>query len=505
VNQRRWGAVLSYVNIILTVLVGLLYTPLMLRLLGQSEYGLYSLIGSVIGYLGVLDMGLGNTLVRYTAKNRVDGTPQREAEMNGLFLMIYSVIGIITLVVGAGIYANIEFLFGETLNAGEMQRARIMMVLLIFNFALSFPFSIFASILQAYEKFIFLRVSNILRVVLNPLLVLPFLCWGYGSVMMVVVSTLLNFACLFANWFYCWRYLQVKFKRGHFTQSFLREVSVYSFFIFLNAIMDKIYWGTGQFVLGIVSGTMQVAVYAVAMQFMMMYMNLSNAISGVMLPKVTMMVANKVSTRELTDLMIRIGRLQYLVVGYIFVMFLLVGHEFITLWAGEGYQAAYPIVLLLMGALLIPLVQNVGIAILQAMNLNRYRMTVYSLCAFIALGFSFPLAQYYDGFGCAVATAVSLIVSTGLFMNRYYARRVKLDIARFWRNILAMTKGMVLLVIAGGLVKYLLCLSLSWGNLLFMVVICTFFYIVIMYLWCMNDDERGLCRRLAGKLSGGAI
>ena len=79
-NQRRWGAVLSYVNIILTVLVGLLYTPLMLRLLGQSEYGLYSLIGSVVGYLSVLDMGLGNTLVRYTAKNRVDGTTQREAD-----------------------------------------------------------------------------------------------------------------------------------------------------------------------------------------------------------------------------------------------------------------------------------------------------------------------------------------------------------------------------------------------------------------------------------------
>ena len=131
-NQRRWGAVLSYVNIILTVIVGLLYTPLMLRLLGQSEYGLYSLIGSVVGYLSVLDMGLGNTLVRYTAKNRVDGTTQREAEMNGLFLMMYSVIGIITFIVGAGIYVNMDLLFGETLDTGEMQRARIMMVLLIF-------------------------------------------------------------------------------------------------------------------------------------------------------------------------------------------------------------------------------------------------------------------------------------------------------------------------------------------------------------------------------------
>lgn len=499
-NQRRWGAVLSYVNIILTVVVGLLYTPLMLRLLGQSEYGLYSLIGSVVGYLSVLDMGLGNTLVRYTAKNRVDGTTQREAEMNGLFLMMYSVIGIITFIVGAGIYVNMDLLFGETLDAGEMQRARIMMVLLIFNFALSFPFSIFASILQAYEKFIFLRVSNILRVVLNPLLVLPFLYWGYGSVMMVVVSTLLNFACLFANWFYCWRYLQVKFRRGHFSKPFLREVAVYSFFIFLNAIMDKIYWGTGQFVLGIVSGTMQVAVYAIAMQFMMMFMNFSCAISGVLLPKVTMMVTNRASAKELTALMIRIGRLQYLVVGYLFVMFLLVGEDFIRLWAGEGYISAYPIVLLLMVAMLVPLVQNVGIAILQAMNLNRYRMTAYTICAFIALVISFPLAKYYGGIGCAVATAGSLFISTGVIMNRYYAQKVKLNIVQFWQNIGGMSKGMLLLWIVVWALESALTLAVSWQNFLLMSILSTFLYVAIMYVWCMNEDERGLCRMAVNKL-----
>ena len=499
-NQRRWGAVLSYVNIILTVVVGLLYTPLMLRLLGQSEYGLYSLIGSVVGYLSVLDMGLGNTLVRYTAKNRVDGTTQREAEMNGLFLTMYSVIGIITFIVGAGIYANMDLLFGETLDAGEMSRARIMMVLLIFNFALSFPFSIFASVLQAYEKFIFLRVSNILRVVLNPLLVLPFLYWGYGSVMMVVVSTLLNFACLFANWFYCWRYLLVKFKRGHFTKPFLREVVIYSFFIFLNAIMDKIYWGTGQFVLGIVSGTVQVAVYAIAMQFMMMFMNFSNAISGVLLPKVTMMVTNRVSTKELTALMIRIGRLQYLVVGYLFVMFLLVGEDFIRLWAGDGYVAAYPIVLLLMAVMLVPLVQNVGITILQAMNLNRYRMTAYTICAFIALLVSFPLAKNYGGIGCAVATAGSLLISTGVIMNRYYAQKVKLDIVQFWQNIGGMSKGMLLLWILVWSVKNILTVAVSWQNFLLMSILSTFLYVVIMYVWCMNENERTLCRMAVNKL-----
>ncbi|MCQ5209796.1 oligosaccharide flippase family protein [Megasphaera massiliensis] len=499
-NQRRWGAILSYVNVIANVVVGLVYTPVMLRLLGQSEYGLYSLIGSMVGYLSVLDMGLGNTIVRYTAKNKVDGTPQREAELNGLFLGVYSLIGLLCIIIGAILYSNIDNLFGATLTDGEMHRARIMMILLICNFAFSFPFSVFASILNAYEKFIFLRVSNILRVIVNPLLVLPFLYMGYGSVMMVVVSTLLNFACLLANAFYCFRYLHIRFARGHFEIPFLKEIATYSFFIFLNVVMDKIYWGTGQFVLGIVSGTVQVAVYAIAMQFMIMYMNFSVAISGVMLPKVTMMVAGKVPVSELSKLMTRIGRLQYLVVGYICTMFFLVGREFITLWAGPDYLGAYPIVVLLMLALMIPLLQNVGISILQAMNLNRYRMTMYSVCAFAALVVSFPLASYWGGWGCAVATAAALIISTGFIMNRYYAKRIHLDMVLFWKNILSLMKGSFLLLLVGLGLDYMLQLSLSWRNFVILCAIDTAFYIVIMYKLCMNEEEKNLCRRAIGKI-----
>ncbi len=499
-NQRRWGAILSYVNIIATIIVGLVYTPIMLRLLGQSEYGLYSLMGSLVGYLSVLDMGLGNTIVRYTAKNRADGTAKTEAQLNGLFLLVYSVIGVITLVVGMMLYANIENLFGATLSAGEMSRARIMMLLLIFNVAVSFPLSIFSSIMQAYERFIFLRVTNILRVLLNPLLVLPFLYWGYGSVMMVVVSTILNLACLLANLYYCFRYLHVRFCRGKFETSFLLEIAGYSFFIFLNAIMDKVYWGTGQFVLGIVSGTMQVAVYAIAMQFMMMYMNFSTAISGVVLPKVTMMVAKHVKTSELTEMMIRIGRLQYLLVGYIFIMFILVGSDFIQLWAGPSYVSAYPIVILLMAALLIPLVQNVGISILQAMNLNRYRMTAYTICAGIALVASFPLAHTFGGIGCAVATAASLFISTGIIMNRYYVRVVHLDVIKFWKNMLSMSKGMAILLVLGCILKYGMNLSLSWRNVILLVVIDTLLYVGIMYFLCMNTLEKNLCQQVIRKI-----
>ena len=282
--------------------------------------------------------------------------------------------------------------------------------------------------------------------------------------------------------------------KGHFEKAFLYEISGYAFFIFLNAIMDKIYWGTGQFILGIVSGTIQVAIYAIAMQFMGMYMQFSNAISGVLLPKVTMMVANGTTKIELTNLMIKIGRLQYIIIGYILVMFFLIGKEFIYLWAGENYLSAYPMILILMIGLLIALVQNAGIAILQAMNLNCYRMTAYTIVAVINIFTSVILAKMYGGLGCAISTAVALLISTGLIMNRYYHKRIGIDIPLFWKNIIHMMPSAFILIVLVEAFQINVSLEYSWLYFAIKVVIYTLIYMLLMYFIGMNGYEKNLCR-----------
>ncbi|WP_455629430.1 oligosaccharide flippase family protein [Megamonas funiformis] len=493
-NQLKLGAILSYVNILAGLAVGLGYTPVMIRLLGQSEFGLYSLIGSLVAYLSVLDMGLGNTIVRYVSKNHAVGDKKSESELNGLFLTVYSVIGLITLIVGSILYFNIENMFGSTLSLDQIERAKIMMILLIFNIAISFPLSVFASLMQAYERFVFLRVFNIISVLLKPVIALPFLFMGYGAVSLVVTATIVNIVCLLTNVYYCFKYLDIHFSKGHFEKAFLYEISGYAFFIFLNAIMDKIYWGTGQFILGMVSGTIQVAIYAIAMQFMNMYMQFSNAISGVLLPKVTMMVANGATKIELTNLMIKIGRLQYIIIGYILVMFFLIGKEFIYLWAGENYLSAYPMILILMIGLLIALVQNAGIAILQAMNLNCYRMTAYTIVAVINIFTSVILAKMYGGLGCAISTAVALLISTGLIMNRYYHKRIGIDIPLFWKNIIHMMPSAFILIVLVEAFQINVSLEYSWLYFAIKVVIYTLIYMLLMYFIGMNGYEKNLCR-----------
>lgn len=493
-NQLKIGAILSYVNILISIIVNLGYTPIMIRLLGQSEYGLYSLIGSLVAYLSVLDLGLGNTIVRYVSKNRAVGNKKFESELNGLFLVIYSIIGLITLILGSVLYFNIGNIFGETLSFDQIERAKVMMILLIFNTAISFPLCVFSALMYAYERFIFLRIFNIISVILKPIIALPFLFIGYGAVTLVVTATIINIACLSANVYYCFKYLNIHFSKGHFEKAFLYEISGYAFFIFLNAIMDKIYWGTSQFILGMISGTIQVAIYAIVMQFMNMYIQFSNAIGNILLPKVTMMVGNGATKMELTNLMIKIGRVQYIIISYVLIIFFLTGKEFIYLWVGDAYLSAYLMILILMIGLLIELVQNAGIAILQAMNLNRYRMTVYTIVAVINIFTSVVLAKMYGGLGCAISTAVALLISTGLIMNRYYHKRIGIDIPLFWKNIIHMMPSAFILIILVEIFQMNISLEYSWLYFAIKVVIYTLIYMILMYFIGMNGYEKNLCR-----------
>lgn len=494
VNQLKAGVVLNYVVIFLNTVVGLLYTPYMLRMMGQSEYGLYSLVASVIAYLTVLDLGFGNAIVRYTAKFRAEKKTEEQYEMFGMFFLLYLVIGIIAFGIGLGLYFNVGTLFGDTMTAVELDRARIMMLLLVANLAFTFPMSIWGSIIQAYEDFVFQKSLNIIRIILNTAVMICLLHFGYKAVAMVVVQTIFNVLTLVVNFIYCRRKLNIHiyFRFKHFHWGFLKEVAIYSFWIFLNAIMDRVYWSTGQFVLGAMVGTAAVAVFAIAIQLEGMYMQFSTAISSVFLPKVTAMVATNRSRKEISDLFIRTGRIQYIVLAYILSGFIIFGRQFIELWAGAGYSDAYIISLLFFIPLTVPLIQNLGITILQARNEMKFRSVLYIIIALVSLAMQIVLTRFFGGIGCSMGVSGALVVGQILIMNVYYRRRQDLDIKTFWKEISKMSIIPIVLIFSSMLViRHFFALD-TWGKLILGIAAFSLVYIPLFFRFSMTDEERNL-------------
>ena len=490
-NQLKAGAILNYVVILLNTLVGLLYTPYMLRMMGQSEYGLYALVASVISYLTILDLGLGNAVVRYTAKFRAEGKQTEQYEMFGMFFILYIVIGFIALIAGSALYFNVDAMFGSTMTAMELDKARIMMIFLVVNLAVTFPMSIFGSIITAYERFVFPRVVNICRILLNTIVMICLLHMGYKAIAMVIVQTVFNIFTLLLNFIYCKKNLSIKMYFRKFKWGFLKEVAIYSFWIFLNVIMDRIYWSTGQFVLGAVVGTAAVAVFAVAIQLQHLYMQFSTAISGVFLPKVTAIVTTNNDTKVVSDLFIKTGRIQYAVMALILSGFIVFGRQFVALWAGPGYEDVYIIAILFFSSLLIPLIQNLGVTILQARNQMKFRSLLYIAIALVALILQIVFARKWGGIGCAIAISGALLLGQGLIMNIYYARKQKLDIVKFWKEIGKMSFAPVVMTAIALFMTDLVSID-SWLCLILGILFFCIIYLYVFYTISMNIYEKKL-------------
>jgi O-antigen/teichoic acid export membrane protein len=172
----------------LGVAVSLVYTPIMLRLLGQSEYGLYNTVSSTISILTLLNLGLNSGYIRYYAKYKQKNDTESIWKLNGLFLTIFSIIGLIALACGLFLSFHLDLVFSEGLTAREYEIARVLMILLTCNLAISFPMSVFLHIVSANEKFIFLKVVGIIKTVLSPVVTLPILLMGFRSIAMVSVT-----------------------------------------------------------------------------------------------------------------------------------------------------------------------------------------------------------------------------------------------------------------------------------------------------------------------------
>lgn len=491
VNQLKAGAILNYVIIGLNAALGLLYTPYMLRMLGQNEYGLYSIVASLIAYLTILDFGFGNAIVRYTAKFIAERKIKEQHEMFGMFVIVYSLIGIIAFAGGLILYFNVDWMFDATMTESDINKARIMMMLLTINLAFTFPLSIFGSIITAYENFVFQRVVNILRILISTVVMVVLLSYGFKAIALVIVQTVFNLLTLAVNAFYCFRKLNIRFVFRRFDIPFMKEIGTYSFWIFLNAIMDKIYWGTGQFVLGAISGTVAVAIFSVAILLQQMYMTFSTAICSVLLPRITAMVATNKSHRELSDLFIKTGRVQCIVMALILGGFIAFGNGFINIWAGKEYSSSYLITLIFFCALFIPLIQNTGISILQARNQMKFRSLLYLGVSTTSLVLQIFLSKALGTIGCAVAIGGALILGQGIIMNIYYYKVQRINIPRFWIEIAKMLLPIVPIVFIGYISSEFFNYSkpshLAGGILVFITL-----YMLVIWNWSMNKYERNL-------------
>ena len=275
----------------------------------------------------------------------------------------------------------------------------------------------------------------------------------------------------------------------------------YSFWLFLTTIVDKINWSADQFILGVVNGTIAVSLYSAASTINQLFLSLSTAISSVLLPKVSKMIAKNANSNEITNEFIKVGRIQYYLIFLMGSGLVLFGQKFIILWLGDEFKEAYYIALVLVIPVCFPLIQNLGLSIMQAMNKFKFKSISTFIMSLFNIIISIFLAKKYGPLGAAIGTAIALIICNIIIINIYYYKVIRINVLKFWKEIFVLTIKFIPSILIIILLMKFLTLD-GWLYLIIYGLIYSMIFLVISYLMCMNDYEKGIINKIFMKVCG---
>ena len=485
--------ILSYLNIGIGNLIPLFYTPIMLSLLGQNEYGLYKIASSTTSYLSLLAFGIGGAVTRYLIKANTEGGKEAEENIFGLFNLLFQGIAILTIIVGGILTLNLGLFYSESLNSSELLKMKIIVAILVVNTAIGFSATSYNSVVSSHERFVFIQIINIISTTITPIANLVVLFCGYKSIGMVISSLILNVFTRVLYIIYVRKSLHMRPKYKKLPFKLIKEILVFSFWIFILNICSQLFSATDTVIIGMVPkiATVGAAVYSVGHTFPSILFSLSQVAPNLFMPKANRMVFSKCSDEELTDLVIKVGRIQSLIVSLACAGFVSFGQPFLEFYVGSDYSDAYWVAIIMMIPNCIPLVQSACSSVMQAKNMHSFKAKMY---IFIAIGnaiLTYFLVWNYGVIGAAIPTGLCYILGNGLILNWYYWKKMKLNIPRFWKSVFPIFFISFLLVIITKLsysfINYYSLINLVVGIVFFILV-----YIILCWFFILSNDEKNI-------------
>ena len=487
-NQIKLGALLSYASIGIKIAISLVYTPVMLRMLGQHEYGLYQLSASIVSNLSILILGFGSSYVRFYSTAKTQKDKQSISNLNGMYLLINGLLAIVVLLVGFFLAQQPRLVFGSELTNAELLISQQLLVILVINLALSFVNMLFNSYITANQNFVFQRLLEILQAFTSPFLQLPLLMLGYGSLGVVLGTTITSIIIYLINIIYCFKKLDMQISLKQIDFSLFKEIGKYSSFIFIAMLIDQINWSIDIYLVGRLKGAAATAVYSIAELIDSYFRNFISAFSAVLIPTVHMLIADKADDSVISNFFARFGRIQYAILALFGTGFVFFGHPFIFFWAGEGYEDSYIIALILLLPLMFIGSQTIGIEIRRAKNKQRFYTIVSFFTAVINVVLTAFLLNFFPPVSAAFSTSITLLINT-IILNWDYHKNLGLNMKLFWGNISNISLALIPPIIYGVIVvSYVNLYELS--QLLISGIMYVIIYAVSFWIIGLNNEEK---------------
>lgn len=496
ISSRQAGVVVSYIYSIVQIAVQLIYVPLLLSGIGQSEYGVYQFVGSILAYLTVINTVLASGITKFYSRAVIEGDEVKMENTLAVAKRLHWAISAIAIIIILVVGAVVVNAYRNSFSSPQLNEMSLMFIVLAIDMVVTMNNTINIAVITAHERFVFLKISQLVAVMMQPIMVLVGMQILPTAFMVALCTLCSNIICALIQRVFAQNVLKAKYTFHHFDKQLVGEMLSFSTAVVLVAFSDQVFWKSGQLILGYFYGPDLIAVFAIGAQVYSVYVVVGTTVSTVFLPRVTeihLTSANPI--RGFTDLFIKVGRIALYVSLFILMAFAIFGKEFICLWAGDGFEEAYWVALIVMVPYTVDIIQNLGLTILQVVNRYQFRGYMNAAISIVNVLLSIWLVQNYDILGAAISTASAILLGNCLLMNLYYSKVIGIDIRRFWNSIFRILGPLC----AAGVFAYLLWGALGlhgWVALIAGGLLFTLLYGAVAIHFCFDGYERTILKRL---------
>lgn len=499
-RELYWGVTLSYLTTFVSLGVSLLLTPIIIRLLGQSDYGLYESIGSFVNYLAVLDLGFGAVVTRYTAKYQKEGDIESRDKFLYTCRNIYKILCFIIIVFGSILYFYLDAAYKNSFTEQELSRAKLLYIIVLFTTVISIYSQVYKGLLNGVQLFIWPRLIQLLKAVLSKVVSIAILYLGANSV--GFTSVILIFEIIACILLVIKAQKVVSFKKNKMPRKQMLEIFTFTSYLFVLAIVGQIYWQIDKLVLGMVLGTISVAIYSAALNIENILRNVSSSIKDVLIPRATQITEEQLHTTELaTEFMVKSGRIILMVYGLMLVGLTVLGEKFIYLWLGEDYLPAVPLFGILGYATLLPTILLPGEELCKTFNKHGPLTLIYLFVSVLNVILTIVMVKTMGMYGAAYSTTIGLLVGNVLASLIYYKRVLHIHIGKLLYGVFYKIITILFLIgIIGYAIDNYIFSEFSWGVLILESLIMCIMFLFCMHIYGFSDSEKKIEEKISGVL-----
>ena len=489
-DQLKVGALLSYIALAINIIVGLLYTPWMINSIGKEDYGLYTLALSVISIF-VFDFGISHAVTRFVAKHLAEGSQEKANNCLGLVYKLYIYIDIIIFFVLVSIYFFIPQIYRE-LTPNEIEKFKIIYVIVSLFSVISFPFIPVNGILTAAEKFIQLKFCDLIHKLFIVATMSVCLLMGFGLYALVLINVIAGLLTILLKLLFIKKDTNISVNFLYENKIELREILQFSGWVTIKSLAARMIFTLSPSIIAMVSGSVEVALFGVVNVIEGYVYSFSSAISGLFLPRVYRL--NSHEEGDVMPLMIKVGRILLIIIAFIIVVFVSIGHQFLTLWLGEGFEKIYWSVVLVILPSIIYIPHEIGFCAIDVQNKVKYQAIVFVAMSVVNIIIGYFLASKYGCLGICISIFIAYSIRN-IGIDYIMKKNLQLDISRFFMEVFGNSLGYIL-------VTLLICIAIGllpikgWGGLCVKVLGCALVYFSLVYSFVLNSDEHMIVKSI---------